>query len=197
MTIPRRGPRGPGTSELSLSRIGDRTGGYDLAAGPERVLLSHLSVVGLSMRERSQMATSSAQPPSALGAAAEHEAQTTLGLLRRVLDELSILFRQEVRLALAELSRSLTGLLRSATSFAVAGAVLFAGLLMLLAAAVLGLAVAVPAWLAALIIGCAAVMVGFALLGIGRAKLRATSMKPEYSAESISKDKDVLTRRVS
>jgi uncharacterized membrane protein YqjE len=142
------------------------------------------------------MATTSAQPPSALDERAEHEAQTTLGLLRQMLDEVSVLFRQEVRLASAELSSSLSTLLQGVTSVAVAGAVMFAGLLVLLAAAVLGLALALPPWLAALIIGAAAIVVGLALLGVGRAKFRDTKLKPAHTVESLSKDKDVLTRRV-
>ncbi len=143
------------------------------------------------------MATTSAQPPPAVGAAAEHEAQTVVGLVRQMLDELSTLFRQEVRLASAEISRTLSSLLVGATSVAVAGVVLFAGLLVLLAAAVLGLAVALPAWLAALIVGVAVVVIGVALLGVGRAKFRKTNVKPVYTAESLNRDKDVFTRRTS
>ncbi len=140
------------------------------------------------------MATTSAQPTPGL-AEPDLDSQTTVGLLRKLLDELSLLFRQEVRLATAELSRSLTNLVTGATSVAAAAAVLFAGLLVLLAAAVLGLALAMPAWLAALVIGVAVILLGFALLNLGRAKFRATTVKPEHTVESLSKDKDVLTRR--
>ncbi len=142
------------------------------------------------------MATTSAQPPPALDAG-ERETQTTLGLVRHLLDELALLFRQEVRLATAEVSRSLTTLLTGATSVAVAGAVLFAGLLVLLAAAVLGLALALPAWLAALVVGAVVILVGFALLALGRAKFKEVHLKPEHTVASLSKDKDVLTRRKS
>lgn len=142
------------------------------------------------------MATTSAQPTPGL-AEADRDPQTTLGLLRQLLDELSLLFRQEVRLATAEVSRSLSSLVTGATSLAAAAAVLFAGLLVLLAAAVLGLSLALPAWLAALVVGAAAMLVGFALLGAGRAKFRATTVKPEHTVESLSKDKDVLTRRTT
>jgi hypothetical protein len=139
------------------------------------------------------MATTSAPPTPAL-AEADRDSKTTVALLRHLLDELSLLFRQEVRLATAEVSRSLTSLLTGVTSVAAAAAVMFAGLLVLLAAAVLGLALAMPPWLAALVIGVASIVVGFVLLSAGRAKFRATSIKPEHTVESLSKDKDVLAR---
>ncbi len=142
------------------------------------------------------MATTSAQPPAGFEGDAG-EAQTTLGLVRHLLDELALLFRQEVRLATAEVSRSLTKLLTGATSVAVAGAVLFAGLLVLLAAAVLGLALALPAWLAALVVGVVAILIGVALLGVGRSKFKAAHLKPEHTIDSLTKDKDVLTRRTA
>ncbi len=141
------------------------------------------------------MATPSAPPTT--GPPTGEEAQTTLGLVRHMLDELSTLFRQEVRLASAEISHALTSLVAGATSLALAGAVLFAGLLVLLAAAVLGLALALPAWLAALVVGFAAIIVGLVLLSAGRAGFRKAELKPRHSVESLSKDKDVLTRRKS
>ncbi len=142
------------------------------------------------------MATTSARPPAELEGD-PGETQTTLGLVRHLLDELALLFRQEVRLATAEVSRSLTTLLTGATSVAVAGAVLFAGLLVLLAAAVLGLALALPAWLAALVVGVVAILIGVALLGVGRSKFKAVHLKPEHTVDSLTKDKDVLTRRTA
>ena len=142
------------------------------------------------------MATISAEQTSAL-AEAEQESETAIGLVRHLLEELSVLFRQEVRLAIAEVSHRLTTLVTGVTSVAAAAAVLFCGLLVLLAAAVLALALAMPAWLAALVVGVLCIIVGFALLSLGRAKFRATNLKPERSVESLAKDKDVLARRAT
>lgn len=142
------------------------------------------------------MATTSAQPTRAAAPTSGADApQTTVQLLRRLLDELSTLFRQELRLALAEISRSVSQLLLGVSSIAVAGAVLFASLLLLLAAAVLALAQALPAWLAAAIVGSAAALAGYLLLRAGRSRFTATALKPEHSAESLRRDKDVLMRR--
>jgi hypothetical protein len=140
------------------------------------------------------MATASAQPTQA-PASNGRDAQTTFGLVGHLLDEVTLLFRQEVRLATAEVSRSLTTLVTGTTSVAVAGAVLFAGLLLLLTAAVLALALAMPAWLAALIVGAVATLCGAGLLIAGRTRFRETSIKAAVarSAESLSKDSAVLS----
>jgi Putative Actinobacterial Holin-X, holin superfamily III len=123
------------------------------------------------------------------------ESQSTLALVRRLLDELSVLFRQEVRLAIAEVSSALGSLTIGATSIAAAAAMLFGGLLVLLAAAVLGLSLALPAWLAALLVGLVVIGAGIVALRIGNARFHAGALKPARSARSLLKDKDVLTRK--
>lgn len=121
--------------------------------------------------------------------------QTIPELLRHLLQQLSILFRQELRLATAELSQSLPSLLAGATSVAIAGALLFASLLVLLFAAVLAFALIMPAWLAAVLVGAIVLLIGASLLGIGISRFRATRIQPRLSVESLRKDKDVLTHR--
>jgi hypothetical protein len=125
------------------------------------------------------------------------EPQKISELVRHLLDQLSTLFRQELSLAIAELSRSLSALIAGATSVAVAGALLFAGLLVLLFAAVAGLALVLPTWLAAVVVGAVVVLIGASLLGVGISRFRAATVPPKRSAESLRKDKDVLTRGTS
>jgi hypothetical protein len=122
------------------------------------------------------------------------EVQSISGLIRRLTEEVSTLFRQEVKLAVAEGHRSLTSLIAGASSIAAAGAVLFSALLVLLAAAVLGLAEVLPAWAAALIVGFVTGILGYVLLRLGRAKFDPPALLPIHSVESIRQDKDVLTR---
>jgi hypothetical protein len=119
---------------------------------------------------------------------------TVLGLLRRLTEDVSKLFRQEVALASAELTRSLAGMVRGAASLAIAGALLFAALLVLLTAAVLALALILPAWAAALIVGFGVGAAGFALLRIASRKLAGTSIAPKHTVESLRMDKAVITR---
>jgi hypothetical protein len=135
---------------------------------------------------------SGGSPPGTDG---DRESQSAFGLLRRLTDELTTLLRQELALATAEISRSMRLLLAGAASIAVGGAVLFTGLLAMLAAAVLGLATVLQPWLAALVIGAAVALIGVILVLAGVRSLDPSTLKPSRTAESLRRDKDVITRR--
>jgi hypothetical protein len=141
------------------------------------------------MALRSTHVTRDEAPPSP-----DRNSETVSGLLHRLIRELSTLFRQEVALAGAEISRSLTTLLLRLVAVASGGAVLYAGFLLLLVAAVCGLAYVLPMWLAALAVGFAVTMVGCLLVVVGRNKLKYSDLMPSHSPESLRRDKDVLTR---
>jgi hypothetical protein len=122
------------------------------------------------------------------------ESQSTVTLLRRLMNELATLVRQEIALATAEMTRAARTLLASATSVAIGGAVLYAGLLALLAAAILGLANVMQPWLAALIVGVAVVVIGLVMVQRGLKTLNPEQLKPTHTAESLRRDKEVLER---
>ena len=136
-------------------------------------------------------------PDSVARTNGDRESQSAFGLLRRLTDELATLLRQELTLATAEVLRSMRVLLAAAASLAVGGAVLFTGLLAMLAAAVLGLSTVLQPWLAALVIGAAVAVIGIILVSVGIRALDPSTLKPARTAESLRKDKDVLTRRQS
>lgn len=125
----------------------------------------------------------------------DRESQSAFALLRRLVDELTTLIRQELSLATAEISRSMRVMLTGAASVAVGGAVLFTGCLAMLAAAVLGLATVLAPWLAALVIGAAVAIIGVVLVMLGIRSLDPSTLKPSRTAESLRRDKDVITRR--
>lgn len=142
------------------------------------------------------MASTPYGPSPASGAGnGDRESQSAFGLLRRLTDELTTLLRQELALASAEISRSVRVMLAGAASVAVGGAVLFTGLLAMLAAAVLGLATVLHPWLAALLIGAAVAVIGVVLVLIGVRSLDPSTLKPSRTAESLRRDKDLITRR--
>jgi hypothetical protein len=122
---------------------------------------------------------------------------TALGLIRHFMDELTILFRQELALVRSEITGALGKLTAGLLSMAIGGAVLFGGFLVLLAAAVLGLAHVMAAWLAALIVGAVVVASGLILILVGRKAADPAALKPQRSVESLRKDKAVLTRSAS
>jgi hypothetical protein len=131
----------------------------------------------------------------------QHEAQvrereSAIGLLRRLVDEFSVLFRKEIALAKAEAVESFSHLKVAAINIASGGAVLFAGLLVLLAAALLGLSHVVADWLAALIVGGIVSIVGFVMINSGKNKFDSSSLKPEKTQRALQQDKEMLERRM-
>jgi hypothetical protein len=128
---------------------------------------------------------------------ADLDNSTALGLIRHFMDELTTLFRQEVALVTSEVTGALGRLTAGLLSIATGGAVLFAGFLVLLAAAVLGLANVVAPWLAALIVGAVVALTGLVMILVGRKAADPSVLKPQRSAESLRKDKAVLTRSAS
>jgi len=142
--------------------------------------------------QRGEMATHpgvSAQPTQP-----ELEGRGTLGLLKRLMHELTTLFRQEVALGTAEVIGALKSLATSALSLAAGAALLFAGLLTLVAAAVLGLCNVVAPWLAAVIVGGVLTILGLLTSAAGGTSVRRTDLELRHSPESLRKDKEVLSR---
>jgi Putative Actinobacterial Holin-X, holin superfamily III len=125
------------------------------------------------------------------------ESETTVGLMRRLLNEVSTLFRKEIALAKVEASEALSQAKTGAISMASGGAVLFAGFLVLLAAAVFALAHVVSDWLAALIVGGIVTVVGFIMVNSGKKKFDPGALKPDRTQRSLRKDKEMVERRMA
>jgi len=126
----------------------------------------------------------------------EARPESVMELLHRLFGELETLVRQELALATAELSRSLSAAKTGLAALAVGGAVMFAGILVLLAAAVLALAQVLRPWLAALIVGCLVALVGYLLLRRGLKKMEPAALKPVQTAQSLRRDKELVERRL-
>jgi hypothetical protein len=126
----------------------------------------------------------------------ERGRETMAGLLRRLLDEVSTLFRKEIALAKAEVSEALSEAKLAAISMASGGAVLFAGILVLLAAAVLALTHVVPDWLAALIVGGIVAVIGFAMIQAGKKKLDRGALNADRTQRALQQDKEMVQRRM-
>jgi hypothetical protein len=106
------------------------------------------------------------------------------------------LVRQEVALAKAEASEKVSQIGSAVASLAVGGLLAFAGLLILLQALVVGLAEFMPGWLASLIVGGVAALIGLGLLLAGRSALRAQSLAPRRTAESLRRDRDMVREQM-
>lgn len=110
------------------------------------------------------------------------------GLATSLLHDISMLFRQEIRLAQVETSEKVSQIGNAVTLLAAGGLIAFYGFLFLLLSATIALENWVAAWLAALIVGGVVLIIGLILLSSGRSKLKGANMKPEHTIHSLRDD---------
>jgi hypothetical protein len=118
--------------------------------------------------------------------------ESTPGLLRRLVTDVTTLFAQELQLLKAETAESIADLKTATVSIAMGGAVTFLGLFFLLLAAVYGLSNVVDPWLAALIVGGVVTLIGVIMLATGRGKLAPSAVAPHRTAAALRKDTQML-----
>lgn len=125
-----------------------------------------------------------ARPPEPVAA------EPSLGeLFRQLAQDSSLLIRQEVALAKAEMRENVRSAARSATLLAVGGAIAAVGTLVLSAFLVLLLGELLGNyWLSALIVGVLFLAVGGVMVSSNLKGLRANDLKPEQSLDSLRED---------
>ncbi len=110
------------------------------------------------------------------------------------------LVQEETELAVAEVSEKATQAMTAAGAIAVGGAVLFAGFIVLLLAAVYALMPLLPPdiapWLAPAIVGLVVVVIGFVMVSAGLKALKAKSLKPTRTVESLRRDTQMVKEHV-
>ena len=110
-------------------------------------------------------------------------------LLRRLSDQTSLLVREEVGLAKAELAEKGKRASRGAGMFGGAGVFALYGVGALTAAAILALSLAVASWLAALIVGVLFLAIaGVAALAGKKQVQQATPPMPQQTVETVKED---------
>ena len=118
-------------------------------------------------------------------------------LLRQVVDDTSTLFRQEVRLAQAEVKQSIHEA-QARLVMIIAGMMLgFCAFLILLEAIVLGLSTVMPAWLASVVVAVVTGAVAFVMVNRGEKGLDAEDLKPKRTIRQVKADKDLVMEKVS
>jgi len=109
--------------------------------------------------------------------------------------ETSVLVRKEMELATTEMTAKVKTAGTHAAIVAAGGALVHAGLLVLLAAIVIALAqLGVAPWLSALIVAGVVMAVGYVLVTTGIGKMRATSLAPTQTMESLKETATWTTR---
>ena len=110
-------------------------------------------------------------------------------LLGELSEDVSTLMRQEVRLARAEMSRTLSRATTDAVNLGAGALVALAGGLTVVAALVLGLiALGLAAWVSALIIGALLGVIGYVMLRNGLQDLKRVDPTPHRTVETLRDD---------
>lgn len=110
--------------------------------------------------------------------------------------QVSLLIRQELELAQAEMARKVTRAGRNAAIIVLGGVLANAALLTLVATLVLALAQVMDTWLAALIVGVGLAIVAALLVWYGIDKLKAIDPAPRRTIETMKENKEWLTQQI-
>jgi uncharacterized membrane protein YqjE len=130
-------------------------------------------------------------------ATADHAGPSTGELVKRLSEQVSVLVRDELKLAQLEMTRKGKQAGIGAGMLGGGGLVALYGVACLLAAAILGLSHVLQPWLAALIVGAALLLVSGVAAMIGKARLKqATPMIPAQATESVQADVKEIKERV-
>ena len=118
-------------------------------------------------------------------------------LFSQLSQDVSSLFRQEVRLAKIEMSQKASEAGKHVGFIVAGGFIAYAGFLALLVALILGLSEFMAAWLAALIVGIVVAGIGYFLLQKGMNDLKNVNPAPEKTIQTIKEDGQWLKQQVS
>jgi len=102
--------------------------------------------------------------------------------------QLSALIRQEIRLARAEMTQSVSTIGKSAALLVVGGVLLFAAFLALMATVIIAIAYALPWWLSALIVTVVVGAIGGVLALKGYDSLKSAQLAPQETIQTIKED---------
>lgn len=120
---------------------------------------------------------------------ASNSAESAGELVRNLTEQVSRLFRDELKLAEYEMTRKAKRMGRGAGMFGGSGLCALYGVGCLLAAAIIALALVIPAWAAALVIGAVLLAVAGLAALVGKGQVgRATPPLPEQAAASVKAD---------
>jgi hypothetical protein len=111
--------------------------------------------------------------------------QSLKGLFRDLINDVSRLLRNELRLMQAEGHEKATQIRLGAVSIVSGLLVSFCALLILLQAVVIALSKAVQPWLASLIVGIVVAIIGAILVIHGERNLKAQNLVPERTLKSL------------
>jgi hypothetical protein len=111
-------------------------------------------------------------------------------LFGQLSQDLTLLFRQEIQLARAEMSEKISRVTSNLVSVVAGGFVAYVGALSLVAALILGLhqVAEISPWVSALIVGAIFAVAGYVMLNRGLKELRRVDLAPRRTVETLKED---------
>ena len=116
-------------------------------------------------------------------------------MVQHLYADINTLWQKESLLVRTELNEKVTDIKVAAGSFAIAGGLLFVGLISLVATATLLMNLVVPLWAASLIVTAAFLIIGTVLIMGAKKKLEANRLKPTRSIETFGEIKNTFQER--
>lgn len=110
--------------------------------------------------------------------------------------ETTTLVRQEILLAKTEVTEKVTKTTKNALLLVVGGVIAHMAALFILAAIAVGLAQFMQMWMAILLVGVVLIVIALLLIQSGRAALKATSLVPNKTIETLREDKEWVQQQV-
>jgi predicted phage tail protein len=118
-------------------------------------------------------------------------------LISGLLQDIRLLFSQELDLAKRELSQKVSAVSRNAVNIVLGAVLAIAGVFVLVAALVLVLALFMPAWVAALVLALVLLAVGGFILLMGVQRLRKMNYVPERTVRTFEEGVQRVKERVT
>ncbi|MAM86367.1 MAG: hypothetical protein CME36_03535 [unclassified Hahellaceae] len=118
-------------------------------------------------------------------------------LVRTLSTDATALLVDEITLAKKEGLQAVSDVKKSIIAVIVAGITLFAGTLFLMQSATYGLALTMPFWMSSLIVGGVVTLVGLILVFWAKSLASPKNLKPDATAETLRKDKNMLADHVN
>jgi uncharacterized membrane protein YqjE len=129
-------------------------------------------------------------------ATADHQQPSTGELVKRLSEQVSVLVRDELKLAQLEMTRKGKQAGIGAGILGGSGLIALYGVACLLACAILGLSRVLEPWLAALIVGAALLLVSGVAALLGKARLKkAAPLVPAQATDSVKADVKEIRER--
>ncbi len=111
-------------------------------------------------------------------------------LFGQLSQDMTLLFRQELQLARAEMSTKISQVTTNVVSVVAGGFVAYVGALALVAALILGLheVAEISPWVSALIVGAIFAIAGYVMLNRGLKELKRVDLAPRRTVETLKDD---------